>query len=222
MSKFTMIIDMDRCVGCQTCVVSCQLFHSVTPGVAWNRVDAIEWGSWPQSGRAYFPHGCYHCDDPLCASVCPTGATFKRTDGIVVIDQKVCIGCGVCLTACEYGARSLPKIQNWFYEQEVPAPYEAYRSQPIGVAQKCDFCFDRVAEGLQPWCVESCFCEARIFGDLEDAQSSVVKAIEETDLQQVIGTSVYYAGVPQEWDLQNAAVSDYYKPAATYGTSARG
>ena len=212
MTTYAMGIDMNRCVGCQTCVVACQLNHGTPPGIAWNSVDAIEWGRWPECGRAYFSHACYHCDDPLCVVVCPTGASAKCENGIVGVNQDLCIGCGVCLTACQYGARSLPKGESYFFAQGSPAPYEAYHGQPSGVAQKCDFCQERIAHGQQPWCVESCFCGARVFGDLDDESSPICTFITEQNPQHVTGTALYYAGVPEAWDLQSAATNDYYKP----------
>lgn len=214
MTRWAMGIDMGCCVGCQTCVVACQLNHGTPPGVAWNYVDAIEWGRWPQSGRAYFSHGCYHCDNPLCVTVCPTGASLKLNTGIVTIDQDLCIGCGVCITACQYGARSLPKVEIYYFGQTTPAPYEAYKPQPTGVAQKCNFCQERLEVGLEPWCVEACCCDARVFGDLEDENSPIANFIRERNPQQVSGTALYYAGVPETWDVQRAATQNYYKPTA--------
>ena len=73
--RFAMAIDMAHCVGCQTCVVACQMHNALRPGVAWLRVDALEWGAWPDADRAYFPHARLHCDEPDCVRVCPTGAS---------------------------------------------------------------------------------------------------------------------------------------------------
>ena len=102
MTRWTMIADLRRCVGCQTCTAACKHANATPPGVQWRRVLDIEVGEYPEVKRAFVPVGCQHCDDPPCMHVCPTTATRKRADGIVTIDYDLCIGCAYCAVACPY------------------------------------------------------------------------------------------------------------------------
>ncbi len=135
-----------------------------------------------------------HCDDAPCVSVCPTGATVQREDGIVTVAYDQCIGCGACMEACPYDARTLVTEEGWFFGAEEPAPYESVAPRSAGIVEKCVFCCDRVDQGLQPVCVYGCPGGARIFGDLEDPESDVSKAIAAGGdaVYQVPGTPFYY------------------------------
>lgn len=201
MSKFGMAIDLTRCVGCQTCTVACQQAHNTRPGIAWNSVDAVEIGSWPNTDRTYMPHACMHCDDAPCVAACPTGASIQREDGVVVVDYEACVGCQACVAACPFGARKMSTSDKWFFGAAEPAPYEAYGVQRISVAEKCTFCAERIDQGLQPRCVEACFFAVRHFGDLEDPQSPVSAFIAANpDVQQVPGSSVFYLTGKYDFD----------------------
>ena len=202
MTRYGMAIDMGRCVGCQTCSVSCQLEAALRPGGSRIRVDALEWGRWPDADRAYLPRACIHCDDPLCVNVCPTGASTKRDDGIVVVNPELCIGCGVCVTACEYGARSINTRDAHHFDAEAPAPYEAEGMQLVGVADKCDFCAARLADGLRPACVRDCVLGVRAFGDLDDPGSEVNAFIANCGCEAVPGSALYYARGGRELDVK--------------------
>ena len=120
---------------------------------------------------------CNHCDNPPCVRVCPVKATFRRDDGIVMMDYHSCIGCRFCMAACPYGARSL----NW----RDPRPFikeplnMEYPTRCRGVVEKCTFCFERLAKGLKPACVEACKDKALIFGDVEDTNSEIRKVLRE-------------------------------------------
>ena len=105
MTRWAMVADLRRCVGCQTCTAACKHANATPPGVQWRRVIDMEFGEYPDVQRAFVPVGCQHCDDPPCLSVCPTTATKKRADGIVTIDYDLCIGCAYCAVACPYQAR---------------------------------------------------------------------------------------------------------------------
>ena len=105
MTRYAMVADLRRCVGCQTCTASCRHANATPPGVQWRRVLDVEQGVYPDVHRAFVPVGCQHCDDPPCRDVCPTTATKKRADGIVTIDYDLCIGCSYCAVACPYQAR---------------------------------------------------------------------------------------------------------------------
>ena len=105
MTRWAMIADLRRCVGCQTCTAACRHANATPPGVQWRRVLDMEFGEYPDVQRAFVPVGCQHCDEPPCMDVCPSKATKKRADGIVTIDYDLCIGCSYCMVACPYQAR---------------------------------------------------------------------------------------------------------------------
>ena len=193
MARYVMAVDAAHCVGCQTCTVACQMHNALRPGVAWLKVDAIERGRWPDGDRIHLPHACLHCDDAPCVRVCPTGASRQRPDGTVLVDYATCIGCGVCITACPYGARTINTDKAWFFGSAEPAPYENAPADRLGVAEKCTFCIERVERGLEPACVAACPVEVRAFGDVDDPGSDVNRFIAETGAEQVAGTGFYYA-----------------------------
>ncbi|HEY0885384.1 MAG TPA: 4Fe-4S dicluster domain-containing protein [Ramlibacter sp.] len=188
MTRWAMAVDLRRCVGCQTCTASCKHANATPPGVQWRRVLDIEVGEYPDVQRAFVPVGCNHCDEPACLPVCPTGATYKRPDGIVHINYDACIGCAYCAVACPYQARSKTDLLSFAYGGKAMAnetARSADREQRRAVATKCTFCVDRIDAGLAagqtpgvhpeatPACVNSCIAEALAFGDIEDPQSNV-------------------------------------------------
>lgn len=193
MTKWGMLIDLKRCAGCGACIVACQLQNNQSPGVSWGKLDKLEWGEEPGScGRAYLPHACMHCDDPQCVAVCPTGASQKADDGVVLVDYDACIACGSCITACPYGARAVNKAEGNYFDEAEQAPYEAYGVQREHVVEKCIFCHDRITEGLPTACVLNCPAHARFFGDLDDPESDVSKRIAKDDAVRIDETSFYY------------------------------
>ncbi len=192
MTRWAMVADLDRCVGCQTCTAACRHANATAPAVQWRRVLDIETGTYPNVARTFVPVGCQHCADPPCLKVCPTGATGQRADGIVTIDYDLCIGCAYCDVACPYQARF--KLDAPRFAYGAPAmSNEIEREDPrrLGVAQKCTFCADRIdfgrANGLTPGiapratpaCVNACIAGALHFGDLDDAASSVSRLLRE-------------------------------------------
>lgn len=213
MTRYGMAINMDQCIGCQTCVVSCQLNNALRPGSSRNSIDRVERGRWPNGDLFFFPHACIHCDEPLCVKVCPTGASSKRTDGIVAIDHELCIGCGVCITACEFGARSIGTQDEWHYGAKDPAPYEAEGMQPVNVADKCTFCSDRIDAGLQPACVSDCVAGIRVFGDLDDPDSAVNAYIREHRCVCSPDSAVYYGRGARDFDVREHITETYYRSA---------
>ncbi len=141
---------------------------------------------------AYFvPRLCMQCDNPPCVAVCPVQATFRTEDGVVLVDQDRCVGCGYCVVACPYGARYL-----------VPGGGLTPRGSS-GVADKCTWCYHRITRGLMPACVEVCPVEARVFGDRNDPASRVSLLLREQPTEVIrpdLGTQpqVYYIGLDRE------------------------
>lgn len=180
--KLGLVIDLDTCVGCHACVISCKGWNTENYGAALSDTDAYgpdvsgtflnrvhSYEVKPETGPAqliHFPKSCLHCEDPPCVPVCPTGASYKRIeDGIVLVDYDKCIGCKYCSWACPYGARE--------FDEE------------SGVMKKCTLCVDRIydesiePERRKPACVLACPAGARLFGDIIDPDSEVSVAIRE-------------------------------------------
>lgn len=158
MSQYGFFIDLVKCTGCKTCVIACKDAHSLPVGTNYRKVIEFvegDWkkdanGAWLQDVRCYYvPIACNECADPACVKVCPTKAHFKReSDGLVLIDEKKCIGCGACAQACPYGAPVLDETAHKMH--------------------KCDACADRLAQGLLPICVEACPQRAIEFGEISE------------------------------------------------------
>jgi molybdopterin-containing oxidoreductase family iron-sulfur binding subunit len=186
-ARWGLVVDTTRCgkrEGCRDCRVACHRAHNV-PDLPEARHE-VKW-IWTESLRRTFPETfheytvaaaverpvavlCNHCENPPCVRVCPTRATWKRADGIVMMDWHRCIGCRYCVTACPYGARSF----NW----RDPRPFVAAQSPDFptrsrGVVEKCNFCEERLARGEPPACVAACKEKALVFGDLDDPTSEI-------------------------------------------------
>ena len=205
MTRYAMVIDLKRCTGCFACVMACKVEHQTPPKVFWAKVLRSERGKYPVVTRQPIPVLCMHCKEPECEKVCPTGATKKRDDGIVIVDNKICVGCRYCVVACPYGARYfVPKWTDYFTGKDQPSSkYAEYARKKWlaendkGVVTKCTFCVERVEKGRKPACVDACPAEARTFGDLDDTSSEVSQLIKKRKgfrLQEELGTdpSVYY------------------------------
>ena len=147
MTRWVMVADLRRCVGCQTCTAACKQANATPPGVQWRRVLDIETGIYPDVKRSFVPVGCMHCADPPCMHVCPTTATRKRADGIVSIDYELCIGCAYCTVACPYQARYKVDDAKFAYGESMASEEQRFDPRRIGVATKCTFCSERIDEG---------------------------------------------------------------------------
>lgn len=178
MTKYAMVIDLKKCIGCHSCTVACKVENSTRPGVFWNRVEDEEIGKYPTVKRIFLPRLCMHCQNPPCVDVCPTKASCKRNDGIVFVDYDKCIGCKACMVACPYQARYYNEGDSGYFGRHITPNEElGYSSHIIGVVEKCTFCIHRIEKGLEPACIRSCQAKARYFGDLDDPNSQVTKLL---------------------------------------------
>ena len=213
--KLGLVIDLDTCVGCHACVTSCKGWNTENygaplsdqdayggspQGTFLNRIHSFE--VTPEAGgpaqTVHFPKSCLHCDDAPCVTVCPTGASYKRVeDGIVLVNESSCIGCGLCAWACPYGAREM--------------------DAEAGVMKKCTLCVDRIynenlpQEDRQPACVRTCPAGARHFGDFADPDSNVSRLVAERggfDLMPEQGTAPVNKYLPPRPKDQLDAVPD--------------
>jgi phenylacetyl-CoA:acceptor oxidoreductase subunit 1 len=197
-----MVIDLAKCVGCQTCTIACKQEHALPPEVFWRYVVDCEVGEYPNVRRLFLPMQCMHCGDPPCVPVCPTGASQRRADGIVWVEYDKCVGCGYCAVACPYRARHLIHEQTWYFPAgPTPAELETADPKRRGVMTKCTFCRERLDSGGQPACALSCIANAIHFGDLDDPESLVSRLIKDRGgvrLMPELGTdpSVYYLSEP--------------------------
>jgi Fe-S-cluster-containing dehydrogenase component len=187
--RWAMGIDVRKCVGCSACTVACAVENKLPPGMFYRVVSEETTGEFPDVRRRFFPRPCLHCDQPPCVEPCPVTpvkATRKRPDGIVEIDYEACIGCGLCVDACPYGARALDNGD--FYTDATPrrqayesAPAWEYgherrrdgSSPPVAKARKCHLCLHRLEAGMLPACVATCICNGVYVGDLNDPASLV-------------------------------------------------
>ncbi|MBW2091176.1 MAG: 4Fe-4S dicluster domain-containing protein [Deltaproteobacteria bacterium] len=189
--QWAMVVDANKCKDdCEDCIIACHSGHNV-PKID-NVKHEIKW-IWNEDFKHAFPTQeqeylaeryahkpflvlCNHCTNPPCVQVCPTKATFKREDGIVMMDFHRCIGCRFCMAACPYGSRSF----NWFDPRRyIKETNPNFPTRAKGVVEKCNFCAERLAVGNIPLCVEACKEKALIFGDLGDPDSPVRKILKE-------------------------------------------
>jgi Fe-S-cluster-containing dehydrogenase component len=186
-TRYGLIIDQERCIGCEACTVACKKENQGAQG--WIRVETLNVkqkdtprGEFPDLKMHFFPRLCQHCDHPPCAEACPLDALIKQENGVVLLDEATCDGCRICLDACPYDALI----------------FNAHTDK----AEKCNLCSHRLEQGLEPFCVICCEGQAIYFGDLNDPESSVSKIIAAGKTYQLLadkgtGPGVYYSP-PQE------------------------
>lgn len=187
--RWGMVIDVNRCVGCQTCTIACKHANDTPPDVQWRKVIDVEQGTFPDVERFFLVTGCQHCAEPPCVPVCPTGATRQRADGLVTMAYDECIGCGYCAVSCPYQARTIVHEARGYFGALTRQEKATAHPDRIGVAQKCTFCKERIDDGLArgltpgvdpeatPACSSSCVSQAIHFGDFNDAASSVSRLL---------------------------------------------
>jgi Fe-S-cluster-containing dehydrogenase component len=155
--RYAMAIDTKRCVGCSDCVVACQTENDVPVGYCRDWIVEEIIGAYPDLAMEIRSERCNHCEDAPCVRCCPTGASHIDEGGIVMVEHDDCIGCKACIASCPYDARFV---------------------HPEGYVDKCTFCLHRVKDGKQPACVSVCPTTAMIFGDLDDKNSDISKALK--------------------------------------------
>ena len=205
--RYSMVIDLHKCVGCAACDIACKAENNVPVDFHWSNHIVETSGVFPNTKFKYIPTLCNHCENAPCVTNCPTTAMYKNEDGLTLHNADKCIGCRLCQLSCPYGVI-------WFNKYEphpdyttasdaavpgatttgkelaemldVPIPYynparaQTYEGvRPRGVVEKCTFCDHRVAVGEDPACVTACPADARIFGDLNDPESGPSKALEQ-------------------------------------------
>lgn len=199
--RWAMVIDLDRCIGCKACAIACKTEFDTRLGVFRSQVIYNEHGEYPKTQRDILPWLCNHCDNPPCVKVCPVDpvdaefkgvkfkkrATYKRPDGVVLVDQDKCIGCGLCIMNCPYNVRSFDPGK------------KAGGNPSLNPADKCTFCEHRVEAGVVPSCVNTCQARARIVGNLNDPKSEVSKLLKKNKAQVLLPEmktkpQVYYIG----------------------------
>jgi len=183
MARLGMVIDLKRCIGCNSCTLACKQENGTPAGIHFARVITREVGTYPHAKRTFLPVLCNHCADAPCAEACPTGATHIRADGIVMVEREKCIGCRACAVACPYMNRHF--IEQGFlaqgYSGNGVSLYETLKFSAFdeGTMSKCTLCAHRVDHGLEPACVVTCPTDARIFGDWEDVNGRLQTLVRE-------------------------------------------
>lgn len=187
MTKYGFAINLHRCIGCRTCSISCKMENGAADGLLRMRVlnddeqlvYDVPVGDYPALAMTWTPVPCQHCDNPSCVAACPQeGATYKRDDGVVLVDEEKCIGCGLCVEACPYGSRQLDEE-----EKKV---------------EKCTLCAHRLDAGLgTTMCQIACPGRALTVGDLDDPDSDIAKIVAEHEMRHLLadkgtGPQAYY------------------------------
>ncbi len=183
MPRYGLVFDLERCIGCHACTIACKLENGIEQG-SWIRVKMLDGqpldtaqGRFPELTMYYLPLTCMHCQDPPCQGACPTGAIYKRDDGVVILDTAKCNGCQACLTACPYN------VILWV--------------EATGLPSKCHLCVPRLKQGLEPFCVLCCETKAIHFGDLSNSQSRISQLVVQRSgytlkPEEKTGPAVYY------------------------------
>ncbi|MBI5183191.1 MAG: 4Fe-4S dicluster domain-containing protein [Nitrospinae bacterium] len=199
--RWAFIIDLDRCIGCKACAIACKVEFDTRLGLFMSQVIYYEYGEYPNTKRNFLPWLCNHCEYPPCINGCPVEpidaefngirfkkkATYKRPDGVVMVDEDRCIGCGLCIQNCPYNVR--------FFDPEK----KGGANPDTNHASKCDLCVHILDAGVVPCCVNTCPARARLIGDLNDPNSEVSRLLKRDKAEVLLpekGTKphVFYIG----------------------------
>jgi anaerobic selenocysteine-containing dehydrogenase/Fe-S-cluster-containing dehydrogenase component len=189
--RYGMLINLDRCIGCYACQVTCKAEYDIPFGLHRCKVQTYSSGTWPEIKKTFLPRLCNHCDNAPCIEACEENALFKNQDGIVLLNSENCTGCGMCHDKCPYDAIEINHI--------------------TGEAEKCDFCSTRVQNGESPVCVQSCMGKALLFGDINDLKSKISVELKENQLKVLnpelaTNPSIFYKC---REDIDNTPVRNY-------------
>ena len=190
MKQYCLVIDLDRCIGCMACTVACKLENDVPLGSNRMVVKQVgPTGTYPDLEMYFLPAVCQQCEKPTCAEVCPTGACYKNSeDGVIYIDDQICIGCRSCQKACPYEVNDVKKQQN--------------------VKDKCNLCAGLREIGEKPACVKNCPGSALIFGDINDPESEVSIALKKAGEDNVYSLQDFGNAPVTRYILRNAKWQD--------------
>ena len=212
--RWGMLINLNMCVACYACVAKCKQEHFLPKDVLWGKMLISETGWGTSVGKRAYPVLCNHCESAICVKVCPTGATHRREDGIVLIDADKCVGCRSCLIACPYQVRTYHSERKEFFPDHGLTEFEKLGDKlcphQTGTVVKCNFCIKKMDAGIKkglkpgvdrdatPACVITCPAKARYFGDLDDPASEIsilIRKWNAAPLRPDFSTkpSVYYA-----------------------------
>lgn len=196
--RLGMVIDTSRCIGCHTCAVACKVANNLPNHIWWNKVVTEgATGDFPNNSPIYKTMNCQHCDNPPCMSVCPPGAISKNAgNGVVTLDSDMCLGCQACLHVCPYDALAFNDVEPEYYVGHALGEFDApvHRHNTMG---KCTFCSNRLERGDKPACMELCVTRARFWGDLDDPNSDVSRALQgrtyaKLSEERATGPNVYF------------------------------
>lgn len=200
--KLGMLIDLSLCIGCNACTVACKMENDVPLKKFNTWVETWDVEKDDAVCRASVSHLCNHCEDAPCVHVCPTGASYRNEDGVVLVDTSRCIGCKYCMAACPFHAR--------------------WQNDETGEVHKCTFCYHRTSNGLLPACVGTCVTKSRVFGDLNDPKSDISQQLAKASGGEVLLSDlnlkphVYYVGLEETQSLPVASAvhkgGNVYKP----------
>ena len=195
--KFVMVVDQSKCKNARKCMKACQAAHQLKPDQ--HHINVLEMEDPADHGTYYMPKPCQHCDNPQCCTVCPVDATFKRQDGIVLVDNDRCIGCRFCIAACPYSARTFNWTEPRDAEKYANVPYDMEKNVPQkkGTVTKCVFSADRLRDKQLPSCVSACPNGVYYFGDSNEDLVTNGTTYETVRLSKLLENNNAYTLMPE-------------------------
>lgn len=209
--KFVMVVDLGKCKNARKCMTACQSEHQLRP--EQHHINVLQMEDEVNGSTYYLPKPCQHCDNPSCVSVCPVDATFKRADGIVLVDNERCIGCRFCIAACPYSARTFNWTEPKDAEKYKDVPYDMEKNVPQkkGTVTKCAFSADRIREGKLPYCVSACPNGVYYFGDSNEDLVTNGTTKKTVRLSTLLEENAAYTLMPELGTMPSV----YYLPPTT-------